>query len=238
MSEESTNRIGFRHVFGVIVPDFNSVVEPELASLRPAGVSNQTTRFAFEGDIIEQIATVAERLLAAGVRSWIVGLSTESFPGGLDLLQQGVDEIGRRTGLPVHTPAHATRAALDFMGARRLGVVTPFDDASNAHVRDVYEGWGYEVVAVAGLDRPGFDQIASTPDGDVETAFAAVAKDDVDTLVQVGTGLPTLHQIGALEHRFDRPLVAANLAAYWHALRAAGIDDEITGAGRLLSAGG
>jgi hypothetical protein len=46
------NTIAPRGLFGVLVPWFNSVVEPELADLRPAGVSNQTARFALDATVL------------------------------------------------------------------------------------------------------------------------------------------------------------------------------------------
>jgi hypothetical protein len=94
------NRIGCRNVFGVLVPDFNSVVEPELADMRIAGVSNQTTRFPLDAGVLEHLASAAERLLPSGVQSWIIGLATDSFANGLNLLDQGIEILRERTGLP------------------------------------------------------------------------------------------------------------------------------------------
>ena len=78
--------IGCRHIFGVLVPDFNSVVEPELASMRVAGVSNQTTRFPLDTAVLEHLASAAERLLPSGIESCIIGLATDPFANGLDLM--------------------------------------------------------------------------------------------------------------------------------------------------------
>jgi maleate isomerase len=120
------------------------------------------------------------------------------------------------------------------LGASRIGIVTPFDDAANENVRKLYEAWGFEVSGIKGLNRPGFSEIPSTSDRETAQAFAEVAGDNAEALVQVGTGLPMLHHIDALEDRFDLPIVAANLASYWQGLRAAGIDDGVAGAGRLF----
>lgn len=233
-----TNRIGFRHVFGVLIPNFNSVVEPELASLQLPGVINQTARFVLDAEVIEHIGESAEGLVASGVQSWIVGLATEGFPDGLALLDRGVEMLRTRTGLPVHTASYAVHAALEFLGARRVGIVTPFDDATNEHVRASYEARGFEVAAMAGLARPSIEEIANTPDDETARAFESVSSTDLDALVQVGTGLPMLHQIETLERRFGLPIVASNPAAYWQGLRAAGIKDRIPAAGHLFSMDG
>ena len=48
---------------GVLVPWFNTAVQPELEALRPVGVSNQTARFALDAKVVEalHIASVFER---------------------------------------------------------------------------------------------------------------------------------------------------------------------------------
>lgn len=222
-------------MFGVLVPDFNSVVEPEFADLRASGVTNQTARFALDASVLENIVGAAERMIACGVESWIVGLATESFPGGLALLDSGVALLRERTGLTVHSPTHSVPRALEVLKARRIGIVTPFDDGGNATVRAVYEEQGFEVTSIVGLNRPGFDEIANTTDEETQRAFELAASGDVDALVQIGTGLPMLHLIEALEIRHRAPVVTSNTAAYWAALRAAGITETVAGKGLLFA---
>ena len=226
--------MGGEHVFGVLVPDFNSVVEPELADLRIPTVSHQTTRFALDADVLENMASAAERLLPSGVQSWIVGLATDPFANGLALLDQAVALLRERTGRPVYTASYAAHEALAHLSARRIGLVTPFDDSGNQLIREVYEARGFEVASMVGLNRPGLDQIANTTDEEILAAFDEVSQSSVDALVQVGTGLPTLHLIEALEKKYDRPVVTSNQASYWQALRSAGLGESVPGAGRLL----
>jgi len=227
--------LAYRKIFGVLVPYFNSVVEPELASLRPHGVSNQTARFSLDADVLEQIPAAAERLATCGVEAFIVGLATESFAGGLELLEQGVDAIATRTGLPVFTATHATQAAATALGAKRVAIVTPFDADGNANVRAVYDAGGFEVVAIDGLACPSFEVIAATSADDIRVSFERVDGAEVDVLVQVGTGLPMLDLVAELEAKHGKPVVACNSASYWQALRASGIDDRLEGFGRLLA---
>lgn len=134
----------------------------------------------------------------------------------------------------MHTASYAVHDALAYLSAHRVGIVTPFDDAGNELVRSVYEDRGFEITAIAGLARPSFDQIANATDDETGAALSKIAQSGADVLVQVGTGLPTLHLIEELEKRYDRPVVTSNQASYWQALRAAGIKDSIRGAGRLL----
>jgi hypothetical protein len=97
------NTIAPRGLFGVLVPWFNSVVEPELADLRPAGVSNQTARFALDATVLENVTVAAERLMPCAPAAFLIGLSTEPYPGGVDLVRQGATSLGERVGRPVLT---------------------------------------------------------------------------------------------------------------------------------------
>jgi maleate isomerase len=134
-----------RKILGVLVPYFNTVVQPELDDLRPAGVSNQTARFTLDAAVVQNIREAAEKLTACGPEALLIGLSTEAFPNGLALLAQGAGELHEGTGLPVFTASHATHAALRHLGATRVGVVTPFDAGANEHVRAALESAGFVV---------------------------------------------------------------------------------------------
>jgi len=225
-----------RKILGVLVPYFNTVVEPELDDLRPAGVSNQTARFSLDAAVVQNIGEAAEKLTACGPEALLVGLSTEAFPNGLALLAQGAKELRERTGLPVFTATHATHAALRHLGAARVGVVTPFDAGANEHVRTAFESQGFEVANIQGLACPSPDRIPHAKLDDVRRAFADADSAAAEALVHVGTGLPVVHLIDELEQTFGKPVVACNAATYWQALRETGIADPIRGFGRLLAA--
>lgn len=222
-----------RKVLGVLVPYFNSVVEPELADLRPAGVTNQTGRFTMDANVLENVRANGAQLMTCGAEALLIGLSTESIPGGLAILEQGVARLADDTGLPVFTASHATRAALRALGVESIAVVTPFDDASNAHVRAAFEEVGLRIVGLHGLACPSLDRIGHVPEDDILEAFRRADHSEADAIVQVGTGLPAVRWIPALEERHAKPVVAANAALYWQALRETGVDDAIPGAGQL-----
>ena len=230
-----TDTLAFRKVFGLLVPYFNSIVEPEMAALQPTGVSNQTGRFSLDANVLEEIPDVAERLATCGVEAFVFGLSTESFAGGIDLLRTGIESVSARTGLPVFAATFSLHTALRTLGVATVAVVTPFDEESNRNVETVLEGEGFSVAAIEGLDRPSFDVIAKTDNDAIVAAFHRVNTPDVEALVQVGTGLPTLHLVDTLERDLGKPVVTSNSAAYWHALRESGIEDRSDGAGRLFA---
>ena len=77
---------------------------------------------------------------------------------------------------------------------------------------------------------------ASVPGGRLRSLRSSdVARSDCDAVLQVGTALPVVALLDALEREIDKPIVACNAAVYWQTLRAAGITDRVAGFGRLLA---
>jgi maleate isomerase len=102
-------------------------------------------------------------------------------------------------------------------------------------VRAAFEAADFTVVAIDGLACPSLETIPRASADDVRRVCAAVDRPEVEALVQVGTGLPVVALIDALERAHGKPVIACNAALYWQALRTLGIDDRMPGFGRLLA---
>lgn len=251
-------QIARRAQIGVVIPSTNTGVEYDLQQFNVDGVSWHFSRFWIEirnwadeasasGDNAD---TVFERfldvmrgeipqslryVLSANVSHIMLGMSAETFWGGVDgadRFEAGVREHIGDIGLT--TAAEATRVALEKFAVKKISVITPYPPVGDANVRQYFEELGYEVKAVKGLSRPSATAIAETPIQEVIDAVKEVDGDDVDAILQAGTNLSTVDLFPTLEHWLQKPLIPINVATVWHALRACGINDPITGKGRLL----
>lgn len=251
-------QIARRARIGVVIPSTNTGVEYDLQKFVLDGVTWHPSRFWIElrdwADEVESTGddtdTVFERfleimrgeipvslrnVLSAKVNHIMLGMSAETFWGGEEgsvLFEQGVREHIGDVGLT--TGAEATRQALDCFGAKSLSVITPYPPVGDANVRQYFEEIGYEVKHVKGLNRPSATAIAETSVQEVLSAVREVDGDDVDAIVQCGTNLSTVDLFPTLEQVLEKPLIPINVATVWHALRACGVDDRVTGKGRLL----
>ena len=231
-----TDTLAHRAIIGVMTPAMNTVVQPELESLRPPGVTNQMQRFRLGGEkVSDDLLDEALKLMDCNPVALAVGLTTDAGPGGVDKLAQRCEELAGALGVPVFNASQADHVALRAFGARRVAVVTPFNADIDQHVKANVEQAGFEVVAIEGTQAPSLPAICETSLADIRDVFMTVAKSDCDAILQVGTALPVVASIESLEADTGKPIVACNAAVYWQTLRAVGIGDAVPGFGRLLS---
>jgi maleate isomerase len=251
-------QIARRAQIGVVIPSTNTGVEYDLQKFNLDGVTWHPSRFWIElrnwEDESEQTGddtdTVFERFLeimrgeipgalrnviSARVNHIMLGMSAETFWGGLEgsvKFEEGIREHIGDLGLT--TGATATREALENFGAKTLSVITPYPAVGDENVRQFFSEIGFEVKQIKGLNRPSATAIADTSIAEVLAAVREVDGDDVDAIVQCGTNLSTIDLFPTLEHVLEKPLIPINVATIWHALRACGVEDKLTGKGRLL----
>jgi maleate isomerase len=243
------DRLGWRRKFGVAVPSTNTIVEPEFHAMAPPGVTNHTSRFLIpnmdlhsDADFEQLVATIKatlddaiDGLTPAGPDHIIVGISAESFWDGADGAAQLQERLEAKAGCTLTLGSAAARAALEAVGAKRLGVVTPYWPVADERVRDYFGECGFEIAALKGLKANSPVNIAEQSEETLRQAMIQVNRPEVDTIIQVGTNLGMAKLAAEAERWLGKPVLAINTALYWHALRQNGINDKIPGWGSLLS---
>lgn len=245
-----TDVLGYRAVLGVIGPSTNTVVQPDMDTMRPAGVTNQyrgiyvTDPVALtDADFLAGTTAISNATMDA-VRSVItckpdylvMGMSAVTFYGGIaggKAFKAAVRDAAG--GLDVSIGSEALVAALNaYAGVKRVSFVSPYFPVANAEVRNYLTESGFDVVRDVPLQCRCWTDIAKVPPERLREALAHLDGDDVDALVQVGTNLSMAALAAESERMLGKPVIAINTATYWHALRAIGITNKIMGAGRLL----
>ena len=124
--------------------------------------------------------------------------------------------------------------ALKLYGAKRLGVVTPYQPVGDRNVARYFNEAGFEVAKIHGLKCDSPVAIAHVSEAQLRDAILTVNGPDVDAIVQVGTNLAMARLAPEAERWLGKPVIAINTAIYWHALRSVGITDKMSGWGPLL----
>lgn len=215
---------------GVIVP-YDMALDRELWRWVPADVSLFTTRTPNRGlAVCREMAEAVgdESDLAEGVRDLVAvapevyayGCASGSFVRGLGGERRLVEAM-RAAGAPAAvTASGALHEAVATIGARRVAVVTPYTADLTACFAEFLTEAGIEVVGSAELGLTGgvWTVPYSTTADLIRRADVTVA----DAVVVSCTNLATYDLIAPLETELGKPIVTANQALIWGALRRIG----------------
>ncbi|MDM7955872.1 arylmalonate decarboxylase [Blastomonas sp.] len=241
--------LGWRRLLGVVAPSTNTVVQPDMERMRPDGVTNHFARIYVEDpvalsneDFIAGTTAIAENTMDA-VRSvmtcrpdyLVLGMSAITFYGGVRGSVDFKRKVEDVAGVGASTGAESIAAALHaYRGVKRVSFVSPYYPVANAEVRRFLEESGFTVVRDVPLQCRCWTDIAKVTPERLRTVIDQLDGPDVDAIVQVGTNLSMVDLAAEEEAARGKPVIAINTATYWHALRACGIDDRVSGLGRLL----
>jgi maleate isomerase len=140
-----------------------------------------------------------------------------------------------RPNVACTTPVTAALAAFRALGARRIGLLTPYAPEINANLVRYFGDRGVDIGAVATFDRRDDRDAARISVASIEEAaerFGAAAA--VDALFVSCTSLRVAEAVERLEERAGVPVTSSNHAMAWHCLRLAGIEDAVPAAGKLF----
>jgi maleate isomerase len=243
-----TDVLGYRKVFGVLAPSTNTIVEPDYYRMTVPGVTAHIARIHirdqslgsdddFEALLVQiraEIDAACERVLTAEPDYLVMGMSAETFWGGVEGNERFTRELEEFSGKRVATGAEACKRALELYGAKRLAIVTPYQQIGDDNVIRYFSEIGYDVVGIKGLRCPTAVSIARVEESTLRAAVAELDSPEIDAIVQVGTNLSMVGLADELESELGKPVIAINAATWWMALRDNGIDDRFAGSGGLL----
>jgi maleate isomerase len=243
-----TDVLGWRGVFGVLAPSTNTVVEPDYYRMAVDGVTAHIGRIHIKNQslasdqhfeqlleqIREEINLACARVLTAEPDYLVMGMSAETFWGGVEGNRQFTEAIEAFSGLRVATGAEACRRALELFRVNKIGVITPYQAIGDENVVRFFTELGHPVARIKGLRCPTAVAIARVGEDTLRAAIDEVDGDDVDAIVQVGTNLSMVRLADEMETKLGKPVIAINAATWWMALRENGITDQLAGHGSLL----
>jgi maleate cis-trans isomerase len=217
---------------GLMVPINNTTMEGELAAWLPEG--STVTRVG-----IPRGAGLLTRETMPAYRDAAVALAAQHFSSTThDILAYGCTaagfisgpkgdaelqaELSRVTGLPVVTTARAMVVALQAAGARRIAVVTPYQDAVNDQLSEFLADGGIAVERLATFRAPDVAALGRITAEEVRGLAEATMGEDCDALFIGCSQLPTHAVLGGLAARFGKPALSSIQATAWDAQRVMG----------------
>ena len=211
-------------VFGVLTPQANTTVEPEMQILlegsvlaarctSPSADSRQRLLDYFDKLDATLASFDTAPLYVAGFActgsSYLVGRARE---------EQKLAVLGAASGYAVISATQAIRRCLDVLGAKRLALVSPYPQWLSAAAKSYWHDCGYSTASVAGLpaelmDTRGIYQLTSVTVGKL---LASLRTDNCDAVLLSGTGMPSLRTIAArIPAEGLPPVLSSNLCLAW-----------------------
>lgn len=242
------NAVGYRAVWGVIIPSTSTTVEHDFALMRPHGITFHAGRsMIFRPDMRTNEAAISvldqmdesrdeaiRQVMTAKPDHLIVAMSAEIIRNGAAGAKAFIEDLEDRFEVGVTTGPTACAAALETLGCSRIGVLTPYQPVSDGKVVDYFREIGVEVRRIHGLRCASATAIADVTPDQIAAALRDLDGDDVDALVQVGTNLSAVATAAAAELWLGKPVLSMNAATLWHALRNNGFADTFPNFGTLL----
>lgn len=140
-----------------------------------------------------------------------------------------------RPNVKCTTPITAAFAAFEALGARRIGVLTPYRADVNRIVADYIKARGFEVPVFGSFNEPDDGTVARITPASIRAGIGAIkASAAVDAVFVSCTSVRLAEAARDIEAEIGLPVTSSNHAMAWHALRLAGVDDALPEWGRLF----
>ncbi len=234
---------GWRARIGVIYP-CSGLRDADFPRMAPAGVSVHVTRLSFRSQgTVEAIREMgglanivtAAKLLAELKPSCITWADTSgSFLFGDRGDIEQIEAIQRETSVPASTTSTACLEAFRVLGVTKLAVASPYLTEVNLGMKEFLESRGVSIVNMKSLELRNSDDITRTSAETVYQLARAALVPAAECLFIPCTDFLDIDFIAHIERDVGRPVVAANQATMWHALRLSGVRDPVEGFGSLM----
>ena len=247
----------YRARIGLLTPHLDPVPESEFQALAPEGLSIHAARVPLGmigpgGEVIPRVDAdiarafseppavddAAALLSAVLPKAVVYAFTSSSYILGVEADLRLRDRLETCTGgIPVLIQTMAVVMALRALAVRRVALIHPpwFSPELDAQGAQYFRSCGFDIVHHAPAElRSDFGEIK--PEQIFEWATDHVPE-SAEAVVIGGSGFRAIGAIEALEGALKRPVLSANQAAFWHALRAARVEEGVSGYGRIFELG-
>lgn len=232
---------------GMLTPSSNTVLEPVIGQM-VAGLPELSVHFsrfavteialtpAALGQFAPAGMVAAARLLADAKVDTIAWNGTSGAWLGFEQDERLCADITDATGTPATTSILAFRAAFHALGARRIGLVTPYTRDVQERIMSHWDAAGFACTAerASGL-RDNFS-FAEVSEDEIAAMVRAVVHDGCDAVAIVCTNLRGALLAPALERETGVPVLDSVAITLWQSLLLAGYPlDRLRPFGRLFT---
>ncbi|WP_198374160.1 aspartate/glutamate racemase family protein [Neoroseomonas rubea] len=215
-------------LLGVLTPQANTTVEPEFAILLPPRTAMLNARLTSPKptiaarlvDYVDGLDFAVTQFANAPVGAIAFACTGASYLVGRDAEDAAVARLEARLAIPFVTAARAVCDAFAALGARRIGLVSPYPAELTEASAAYWASRGFTVGRIVAAAPPGdaFHPIYAMSAGSAGEALAGMRGAGVDAIVMLGTGMPTLKPILDCPAVDGAPVISCMTALAWRSL--------------------
>lgn len=212
-------------LFGVLTPQVNPTVEPELHILLPPRrsvlIARLMSRQAGLRERLEEYDARLDEFLDSfnPIVLNAIGIACTGMSYRLDAEVEAsrLHALAARKGYPVITAAEAIRLALESLGVQRLALISPYPTWLTQQCLTYWQRRGFQVAATLQLpsDWGPDHRIYEISSRAVIAALAGFDAGEAQALLVAGTGIPSLRVILEVERARQMPVLSSNLCLAW-----------------------
>jgi len=219
----ATVEYGARGILGLLVPQANTTVEPEVNALLGVELALLVGRLTSAAPemrerldhYLERIESYIDTFGDAPLTALGFLITGSTYRMAHDEEDAFFARIAVARGYPVVSAGQSIRRALAVLGARRVGLVSPYPGWLTERSVDYWTRAGMNIVAIEAPESPGgFHGIYTMRGASVLAAANRLAGRDCDVVLLTGAGMPTLGPMIALIEAGVTPL-SSNFCMAW-----------------------
>lgn len=225
---------GWRARIGILYPE-DGALDDEYFRMVPPGVTVHVTRLAMEPKCETEPVQEACSLFRM-INPDCVAYSSNggSFWNGAGTDEDLMSKMRRGLNCPATTASTAIMRAFKKLDVRRIAVATPYWKDINDRLRTFLAQSKIEVVSFIGPDLQSGEAIFSFPPQELYRWAIASDRPEAQAVYLPCTNLRTLEIIEPLEADLKKPVISANQALMWDALKLAGVKEKRDTLGALF----
>lgn len=210
---------------GVLTPQANTTAEPEFNIMWPQGVAMLVARLTSPSpsmmvrmaEYSDGIRATLDQFANAPLDAVAFSCTGSSYLIGREREAEWCAAIEAERQYPLITAARAVTDWLGALGAKQIGLVSPYPPDLTEESVGYWQSAGYDVAEVAAIykDEGDFHPIYSLNANSGGAGLDALAAMNLDAIVMLGTGMPTLGSIWERANWDGPPVTSCTLSLAW-----------------------
>lgn len=238
--------VPYRKRIGIICPD-DGINDDEYWQYAPPGVTLLWTRYRtprrFDPISVEMVGSYGDmRVVEESARTLLITqpdvvvfcCNSCGFVHGLEGDRSICQSISEACQSPAISITGSQLHALQTLQAKRVAVGAPYPEDVTASLVSLLEDDGYQVTGSESLGLTTEWQIGNSDPSVWAELAKRVNTASADCVLLACGGIRTAAIMDLLEQDLGKPVISAPAVTMWHALRTAGVTEQIPGQGVLF----